>query len=341
MEHEKYMQRCLALAARGLGNVAPNPMVGCVIVHNGEIVAEGYHQMYGGPHAEVNAIRAVAHEEKLRECTLYVNLEPCAHYGKTPPCTNLILEKKIQCVVIADNDPNPLVAGKGERQLLEHGVHLIKGILRDEHRFLNRRFITYHSQKRPYVILKWAQSADGWMAPPDNRQVWLSGEEARTLVHRWRAEEQAILVGKNTALTDNPQLTVRFADGRQPLRVVIDRNLEVPGHYNLYSPAAPTLIINAVKDKVDGHITFRRVCFESGFLREVMKILFEMQIQSVMVEGGPETLRHFVNGALWDEARVLISPVQLGSGRGVRLEGYTPSETKKVGSDTLQIYYRV
>lgn len=340
MNHEHYMSRCIELAGAGLGTVAPNPMVGCVIVHDNLIIGEGYHHIYGDAHAEVNAINAVANQHLLTQSTLFVNLEPCSHFGKTPPCVNLILEKKIPRVVIAGKDPNPLVSGAGIDLLQKNGVEVIVGVLEKEHRFLNRRFLTFHEQKKPYIILKYAQSADGFIAPTDNRQLWLSSGASKELVHRWRTQEQAILIGKNTALADNPLLTVRLATGKNPLRVLIDRNLEVPAYFNLFNTASPTLVINSKRDEVKAHITYRKIDFTQNILPQLLTVLYEMQIQSLFVEGGAFTLNQFIKNKLWDEARVFTASTVLQQGKKVIPLNVSAAYTTTCDTDTLKTYYR-
>ena len=248
---QKYMQRALELAAFGIGNVAPNPLVGCVIVHNDKIIGEGWHQKFGGPHAEVNAINSVNNKQLLAESTLYVTLEPCNHHGKTPPCVDLILQYKIPNVVIATLDVNPIVSGKGVARLKENGVEVSFGILAQEAQFQNRRFITFHQKKRPYIILKWAQSADGFIDKKreigEKGSFQISGKAAQIALHQWRSEEAGILVGKNTALIDNPKLNTRLWEGNNPVRIIIDTNLEVPRTHHIYDNSVRTLIFNRLE----------------------------------------------------------------------------------------------
>jgi diaminohydroxyphosphoribosylaminopyrimidine deaminase/5-amino-6-(5-phosphoribosylamino)uracil reductase len=331
------MQRCLQLAEKGLGYVAPNPMVGCVIVHNGKIIGEGFHEKYGEAHAEVNAIRSVKDETLLPEATLYVNLEPCSHFGKTPPCANLIIEKKIKRVVIGSYDPNPLVAGKGIALLQEQGVEVINEVLKEQADFLNRRFFTYHTQHRPYIILKWAQSADGFFAPEPPAAFWLTNEESKKLVHKWRTEEQAIMVGTNTALTDNPQLTARLWQGKQPLRIVIDRQLCLPTTLYLLDGSTPTLIINEKKNTINGNTEHVMIDFITNPEQHLLNELFKRHITSVIIEGGATLLNSFIRKDLWDEARLFTSPKLLHKGiPSPALNGHTVSQTK-IGEDRLVI----
>lgn len=335
--HEPYMQRCLQLAEKGLGRVAPNPMVGCVIVHNGTIIGEGYHQQYGQAHAEVNAIRSVADENLLPEATLYVNLEPCSHYGKTPPCANLIIEKKIKQVVIGSYDPNPLVGGKGIALLEQHGVEVTTEVLKQEADYLNRRFFTYHTQHRPYIILKWAQSADGYIAPVPAAPMWLTGGESKKLVHQWRTQEQAILVGTNTALTDNPRLTARLWQGKDPLRVVIDRKLKLPAHLHLLDGSTPTLVINEKENSSNGNTERVKIDFTSNTEQQILAALYQRHITSVIIEGGAALLNSFIQQQLWNEARVFTAPTLLHQGiPSPYIKGNAVSEIK-IGEDMLGV----
>lgn len=287
--HEQYMQRCLELAAHGLGSVAPNPMVGCVVVHNDRIIGEGYHQVYGGPHAEVNAIARVVDESLLPQSTLYVNLEPCAHHGKTPPCANLIIEKGIKNVVIGCKDSFSEVSGKGIEKLEKAECTVTVGVLEKESRELNKRFFTCHEKQRPYIILKWAQTQDGFIDKiRDGAQGinWISNQQSIILKHRWRSEEQAILVGANTVKNDNPSLTTRLVKGSSPLRVVVGRS--------------------APKDaKVFTDKEAETLHFPEVDLNRILGELHQRNIQSVIVEGGAATLKGFIEAGLWDEARVI------------------------------------
>lgn len=309
------MQRCLQLAANGLGSVAPNPMVGAVIVHNNEVIGEGYHQKYGGPHAEINAIHSVQDKSLLKDATLYVSLEPCNHFGKTPPCTNAILEYGIPRVVVAAEDVNPQVAGKGIQRLREAGVEVITGILRKEADELNKRFVTFFNKRRPCVILKWAQSADGFMAPNEPRQVWLTGEPSRQLVHKWRTEEQAILVGARTAQIDNCQLTSRLWPGKNPVRLVIDKNLELKSDSAVFNDDGTRVIVfNFLKQNILNNCDWVKLSTENSIAKQVADWCFANSIQSLIVEGGPSTLNYFINENLWDEARVFTAPKKLQIG---------------------------
>jgi len=321
MEDELYMRRCFELAQKGIGNVAPNPMVGAVIVHRGKIIGEGYHMKWGGPHAEVNAIASVQDPTLLKESTIYVSLEPCSHYGKTPPCAKLILEKGIPEVVVSNKDPFPEVSGRGIRMLQEGGVKVRTGLLEEEGWLVNRRFFTFHEQKRPFVILKWAQSEDGFMDHPrGNGQAAyrFSNETTQRISHQLRANEAAILVGTRTALLDNPSLTVRHVIGNNPTRILIDRRLCVPSDYNLYNGEAPTLVFTEAKPAFSAPNTeFVNTPFEGGKLpvTTLLHELYKRNLQSLIVEGGSATLRSFIESGQWDEMHVeVVAGLQLKEG---------------------------
>lgn len=344
-DHEKYMRRCLSLAEQGLGNVAPNPMVGCVIVHNGEVIGEGYHMQYGQAHAEVNAINSVKDQLLLKRSTLYVNLEPCAHYGKTPPCADLIVHHKIPYVVIGSTDSNSLVKGKGIEKLVSAGCDVKVGVLEEECRELNRRFFTYHEQKRPYIILKWAQSADRFIdtqrtIEEAGQAAQISNEASRRLVHKWRSEEQAIMVGTNTALLDNPMLTVREHKGKNPLRIIIDRQLKVPLNYNVFDGSAPTLVFTEMKEKRSEKADYVPVKFDSQLLKHIVGELYRRNIQSVIVEGGAQLIESFALQGMWDEARVFTSRRRLGTGVAAPSMSSEALFTESIAGDELNIYRR-
>ncbi|HEX3385243.1 MAG TPA: bifunctional diaminohydroxyphosphoribosylaminopyrimidine deaminase/5-amino-6-(5-phosphoribosylamino)uracil reductase RibD [Mucilaginibacter sp.] len=343
--HEQYMQRCLDLAVLAIGSVSPNPMVGAVIVHEGKIIGEGYHQQYGQPHAEVNTVNDVfaKHqnaEELLRNSTIYVSLEPCAHYGKTPPCADLIVRHRIPRIVVGCRDPFEQVNGKGIEKLQEAGLEVVAGVLEDECKWLNRRFLTRVQHKRPYVILKWAQTADGYFAPRDGKQFWITGEESRRLVHKWRCEEDAILVGKNTIATDDPQLNTRYWPGKSPKRVVIDRKLELSRHLNVYDQSVETIIFNEVKTDIQGKIKYIALeDFDRFVPQYILFQLYLQDIQSVIIEGGAHTLNSFIKAGLWDEARIFTGKAELREGvRSPQISG-TVSEHLPIGNDLLQIIY--
>lgn len=315
---EKYMARCIELARGGEGNTAPNPMVGAVIVHKGKIIGEGFHRKCGEAHAEVNAVASVRDEALLRDSTIYVSLEPCSHYGKTPPCAELIIRKGIPRVVVGTLDPFPEVSGRGVRMLREAGIEVVTGVLEEEARALNPAFMTFQIRKRPYVYLKWAQSADGFM---DIRRedasvpsVLLSSAETLRRVHRLRSEVAAIMVGTRTALLDNPSLTVRHWAGRSPVRVVLDRTLKLPVGSHLLDGAVPTLVFTAVEVESRPNVEYVQIDFGQEVLSQVLQYLYGQNLNSLMVEGGAELLESFLDAGLWDEAWVETAPVVLGAG---------------------------
>ncbi|MGB1204831.1 MAG: bifunctional diaminohydroxyphosphoribosylaminopyrimidine deaminase/5-amino-6-(5-phosphoribosylamino)uracil reductase RibD [Chitinophagales bacterium] len=315
-KHEIYMKRCLELALKGKGKVAPNPMVGAVIVYENRIIGEGYHQQYGGNHAERNAIFSVAKadEKYLPFSRIYVNLEPCSHYGKTPPCADFVIEKKIPLVIVGQLDPFALVAGNGLKKLKKANTELITGILEEESKWLNRRFNTFHEKKRPYIILKWAETADGFMASKQATQKWISNALAKKITHKWRTEEQAILVGRKTAEIDNPQLTARLWKGKQPLRLVIDRNLNLPKNLHLFDGQHKTVVFTAKKSKNKNNLCFQTLDFEKNILPQIIAYLYANNIQSLIVEGGKQVLDSFIASKLWDEARIFVGSQSWGEG---------------------------
>jgi diaminohydroxyphosphoribosylaminopyrimidine deaminase/5-amino-6-(5-phosphoribosylamino)uracil reductase len=306
------MNHALELASKGLGHVAPNPMVGCVIVHNNQIISEGYHEQYGSAHAEPNAIKKVS-DELLKESTLYVTLEPCSHFGKTPPCADLIISKGIKKVVVGNLDTNPLVSGKGIQKLKDAGIEVEYGILEKECRALNKRFFTFHEKKRPYVILKWAQTQDGfishWPLPQDKEDNWITGKESKALVHQWRAQEQAILIGYNTLMNDNPQLTTRLAEGKNPIRLVLSRTIDLPTVLDIFNNDAKTIVFNPLKDEIKNNIEFVKIDWNKK-AQEVLDYCFKHNISSIIVEGGTNTIYNFMNINAWDEAQVFVNPTK-------------------------------
>jgi diaminohydroxyphosphoribosylaminopyrimidine deaminase/5-amino-6-(5-phosphoribosylamino)uracil reductase len=308
-QHEHYMARCLELAKRAAGHVAPNPMVGAVLVHEHRILGEGFHQKYGGPHAEVNCIQEVSAEnrELISKSMLYVSLEPCAHHGKTPPCADLILANGIPKVVIGCRDPFPLVNGKGIEKLVNGGVEVELGILETECVELNRRFFTFHRQHRPYIILKWAQSRDLKIANGDHSRVFISNELSNRLVHRWRSEESAILVGTNTAKFDNPLLSVRLWNGPQPIRLVVDLDLKLPSGLHLMDRRQRTIVFNTIQHEEDEMLSYYQVTTDTSLVHQILNALYHFKIQSVLVEGGAKLLQSFLDEGLWDEMRVITN----------------------------------
>ena len=334
------MQRCLTIAAMGLGRVAPNPMVGCVIVHNGNIISEGHHEVYGGMHAEPNAIKQVD-DTLLKECTLYVNLEPCSHHGKTPPCADLIISKGIKNIVVGNLDTNPLVAGKGIKKLQDAGIAVEYGILNEACRALNKRFFTFHEKKRPYIILKWAQTYDGFISrqplPINKEDNWITGAESKHLVHQWRTEEQAILIGYNTALMDNPLLTARLATGKNPIRVVIDEHLALPNNLAVFNNDVETLVFNSKETSTSNHIQHIKIDFKN-LIPDILNQLHSKNISSIIIEGGTKTINAFLSQNVWDEARVFVNPNKLFTD-GLKAPIINLSQVKPqlVGTDELYI----
>lgn len=315
--HDRYMRRCFELARRGLGYTRSNPIVGAVLVHNDRIIGEGWHRQWGGAHAEVACLDSVLPEDRtlVAESTLYVSLEPCAHWGKQPPCAERIVQEGIRRVVVSVDDPAPHVSGRGYQILDRAGIAVTRGVLREEGRWLARRFLSLHEQRRPYIILKWAQSADGLMAPPGGRRVMMSGPVSQRLVHRWRTEEDSILVGYRTAALDNPKLTARLWEGRQPLRVVLDRDGALPSTQHVYDAEAETWIVSEKFQAGEGdRMRFLHAPFDEKLLPTLLRELVAANISSLLVEGGAATLDQFIRAGLWDEARVFYTPVLLGDG---------------------------
>lgn len=346
-DHKIYMQRCLEIALLGAGFVSPNPMVGSVIVRNDRIIGEGYHRCYGKAHAEVNAVNntiencnndEIKAAELFKQSTIYVSLEPCAHFGKTPPCADLIIKHKIPKVVVGCRDPFELVNGKGIEKLVDAGIEVIVGILQDECLELNRRFFTRVQKQRPYIILKWAQTEDDYFAPSrdEKRQFWITGEESRKLVHQWRSEEDAILIGRTTALVDNPQLNVRYGNGRAPKRVVLDRKLKLLNNLNVFDQTVETFILNEENvDRSDGQTKF--ISVDKLNPLSIVSVLYQQGIQSVIIEGGAKTLELFIKESIWDEARIFTGPVYLKSGiKAPQIQGKI-IEKNMIGADKLCI----
>lgn len=337
-QNHLYMCRALELAEWGMGSVSPNPMVGCVIVHEEKIIGEGYHRNYGGPHAEVNAVNSVENQELLKEATAYVTLEPCAHWGKTPPCANLLVEKGLKKVVIAAVDSNSLVGGKGIEILKNAGIVVETGVMEKAARWQNRRFFTQIEKQRPYVILKWAQTQDGFVARENYSSKWISGTQSRQLVHKWRAEEDAILVGKNTALYDNPRLNVRDWIGKNPLRVVLDSNCKLPESLHLFDKSIPTICYNSKKSGPQENLDFVNLGPDFSIL-DILSDLNSRKIQSLIVEGGSAVLSRFTESGLWDEARVFTGKNKFETGIPAPVLNQNPSETLSIGEDILNVYY--
>jgi diaminohydroxyphosphoribosylaminopyrimidine deaminase / 5-amino-6-(5-phosphoribosylamino)uracil reductase len=337
---EWYIQRCIDLALKGKGNVAPNPMVGAVIVLNDEIIGEGYHEQYGQAHAEVNAVNAVQNKALLKDATIYVSLEPCAHVGKTPPCADLIVQHQFKRVVVGCLDSYSEVSGKGIQRMREHGIQVDVGVMEQECRELNKRFFTFHERKRPYIILKWAQTVDGFMDPlrTNNEKgiYWITHPETKKVVHQWRAEEAAIMVGKNTAIVDNPSLTTREFKGKNPIRILLDSHLETPINANLFNDEAQTLIFNLDKSAIESSNEWIKV--DKMDLAVIMSVLHKKNIQSVIVEGGKQILEQFIASNLWDEARVLIGENVFLEGLAAPLLNESLVRSIELGKDRLNCY---
>ena len=360
------MNRCLLLAEKGLGNVAPNPMVGCVIVHQNKIIGEGYHQKYGEAHAEVNAINSVTNKALLKESTLYVSLEPCAHFGKTPPCANLIVEHKIPKVVIGCIDSFSEVAGKGIEKLKSVGIEVLVGILEKESLELNKRFFTFHNKKRPYIILKWAETSDGFIdvdrnvianieernmkqysqtkdcfVPRNDDKVdnWITTPLSKKLVHKWRSEEPAIMIATNTAINDNPKLNVREWSGKNPLRVVLDINNRLPQHLNVLDNSLPTLVFTSATKENQENIEYCLIDSSKDIVNQVLENLYNRNIQSVIIEGGKQLLQSFIDNNTWDEARVFIGEKQFTKGLAAPKINKAPRFKEQISTDLLSIYY--
>jgi diaminohydroxyphosphoribosylaminopyrimidine deaminase/5-amino-6-(5-phosphoribosylamino)uracil reductase len=334
---KKYMQFCIDLALKGFPLAMPNPMVGCVIVNKDKIIGQGYHQEYGTHHAEVNAINSVKNPELLKESTLYVSLEPCAHFGKTPPCADLIIQHEIPRVVIGSLDTFSEVNGKGIKRLKEAGIEVVTSVMEKECRKINSRFFTFHEKKRPYIILKWAQTSDGFIAPLEQKEpLWISSKESKTLVHQWRSEEQAILVGRKTAELDNPLLTTREVKGENPIRIVLDRKLSLNKELLIFNDDAPTLIVN---DKLssENHL---KVDF-NNLAQSLVNELHKRGIQSIIIEGGAQTLNTFINSNLWDEARVFTSKKTLVKGVQSPVIQHVINKTGSVSDDILNHYFNL
>lgn len=338
-----FIQRCLQLAAQGLGTTYPNPMVGSVIVHQGKIIGEGWHYKAGMPHAEVNAVASVKDKSLLKDSTIYVSLEPCSHFGKTPPCADLIIAHQIPRVVIATIDPFAKVCGQGVQKLKAAGIEVVVGCLEQQANELNKRFFTYHQKQRPYIILKWAQTIDGFIAPSNRTEqapVWITSPYARQIVHKWRSEEQAILIGTQTALADNPRLDTRDWSGNSPIRVVIDRDLRIPKSYHLWDDSCKTIVITAQNEVVSTAMTtIESIDFTQEVEQQILEVLYKHQIQSVIIEGGAKVLQNFIDKQLWDEARVFTGKTYFRSGVKAPILNQQPSHIQLIESDELTYYY--
>ena len=346
MTKEEFMQRCFELAEKGFGRVSPNPMVGSVIVYENQIIGEGYHQQFGQPHAEVNAVNNVLlnfgrkGSDLLKKSIVYVNLEPCSHSGKTPPCADFLIKQQVKKVIIANIDPYADVNGKGIEKLKQAGIKVEVGLLSDAAWWLNRRFFTRITQQRPYIILKWAQTANDFFAPKQTRQQWISGEDAKLMSHKWRGEEDAILVGKKTALADNPRLTNRVG-GKNPIRILIDKNLEILPSANIYDNESKTIIFNEIKTEVVDNIHFIKIEDMHFYLpQKIAYQLYLTDIQSLIIEGGANILSQFISANLWDEARIFTSVNGFNQGLAAPMLSGEIIQQIKLKTDTLTIYKR-
>lgn len=337
---EQFMMRALQLASFGGVAVAPNPMVGAVIVHDGKIIGEGYHERFGTAHAEVNAVDSVKNKELLKESTIYVTLEPCAHFGKTPPCANLLVKHQFKRVVVATRDPFPQVAGKGIERLQEAGIEVTLDILKDEAILLNKRFFTFHQLGRPYVILKWAQTQDGFVdfhRSTDKPEIhWISGKSSQVITHKMRSEEQAILVGRKTVENDNPSLTTRAFEGSNPIRVIIDPQLKLDSSFSVLSDGNRTIVLNTIKSEEKGNLSFVKTPLNSA--AEVLKALHQLNISSVIIEGGSSTLQRFINENLWDEALVIKGTTFFHDGISAPILNKLPESVTEIDSDQHFFY---
>ncbi|MEX0595329.1 MAG: bifunctional diaminohydroxyphosphoribosylaminopyrimidine deaminase/5-amino-6-(5-phosphoribosylamino)uracil reductase RibD [Candidatus Paceibacterota bacterium] len=340
MNHEFFMRRCLEIAALGLADAAPNPCVGALLVHDNVILSEAYTSAYGGPHAEVNCIRNVKETQQhlIASSTLYVSLEPCSHQGKTPPCSDLIIKHKIPLVVIANSDPNALVAGKGIAKLEAAGIKVILGILEKESLEVNKRFFTFHNKKRPYIILKWAQTANGFFAPDNNSQFWITNKKTKALVHSWRSQEMAILVGEKTILSDNPRLDTRLVIGKNPLRIVVNTQHHLNEELHIFQDGNPTLVFSFEKRANFAQVSFVLLNSHISVIKQIMDTLYNLQINSVIIEGGAFTLNKFIEENLWDEARILNGAKELHSGIVAPKINATLIDSFSILEDKIEIY---
>lgn len=343
MNDEFYIKRCIELAEKGLGYTAPNPLAGCVIVHDGNIIGEGYHHEFGGPHAEVNAINSVPDKSLLKKSVLYVNLEPCSHFGKTPPCADLIIKMNIPEVVIGTKDPNIIVKGKGIKKLSDAGIKVKSGVLESSCMELNKRFFTFHQKKRPFIILKWAMTSDGFIDMERKngempRVKWITNEKLRPLVHKWRSEEQAIMAGTNTVLLDNPELTSRFCNGKNPVRIVLDQKLRLPETLHVFDGNVKTIVFTGLSKKSNSNAEYITINFSKNIVQQICDELYIRNIQSVIVEGGTMLLQTFIDSGIWDEARVFTGSIEFGKGVKAPVLSAKANEEIRFEKDMLRVY---
>lgn len=344
MTHEHYMQRCLELAANGLREAMPNPSVGAVLVYNGRIIGEGHTSPFGGPHGEVNCLNSVAEADRhlISQSTLYVSLEPCSHYGKTPPCCDLIIKNEINNIIIGCVDPNEKVAGNGIRKLEEAGKNITIGVLEKECREFNRRFFTFHEKQRPYIILKWAESADGFLSPKqkdEQKPVWITNRYSRQLVHKWRSEEMAIIVGTQTVLDDNPTLDVRSWSGPNPVRIVLDRSNRISEEYSVKNLKIKSIFLTETSNLPNlDTLLYESIAFDDKLPKNISNVLYKHNLQSVIIEGGRQTLQTFIDANLWDEARVFKGSVIFHDGTPAPQFAASPIHSERILDDELIIY---
>lgn len=341
--HQQYIRRCIELAKNGLGSTYPNPLVGSVIVYNDTIIGEGWHRKAGEAHAEVHAINSVKDKSLLSKATIYVSLEPCSHFGKTPPCCDLIVAHNIPNVVIGTIDPFAKVAGNGIKKLMEAGKKVTVGVLEDECNQLNRRFFTFHTQQRPYIILKWAESQDGFIAPMTKDKpepVWITNTFSRQLVHKWRTEEQAILVGTHTVLEDNPKLDARDWHGQNPVRIVLDKSGKIDHKYHVKDEKSQTIIITAQENLASTeNLIYENCIFDNRLVFSICTILYKKNIQSVIIEGGSQTLQSFIDANLWDEARVFKGATSFSTGIKSPIISSQKTAIQRILKDELLIFF--
>jgi diaminohydroxyphosphoribosylaminopyrimidine deaminase/5-amino-6-(5-phosphoribosylamino)uracil reductase len=340
--HEKYLKRCIQLAKNGLGTTYPNPLVGSVIVFDNQIIGEGWHQKAGKPHAEVHAINSVKDKSLLSKATIYVSLEPCSHFGKTPPCSDLIIKNKFPNVVIGTVDPNEKVAGKGIQKLLAAGITVATGVLEHECNELNKRFFTFHQKKRPYIILKWAETADGFIAPKNRNEqkpVWITNPYSRQLVHKWRTEEQGLLVGTQTVMDDNPRLNVRDWEGNPPLKIILDRQNRLNEALAVFNSSEKTIVFSERKrDFKNIHCHSEVLDFSRNVPKEICNYLFQHSIQSIIIEGGAKTVQQFIDSNLWDEAFIFKGTTTFKEGIAAPKFSGKLIEEQMILDDLLSIY---
>jgi diaminohydroxyphosphoribosylaminopyrimidine deaminase/5-amino-6-(5-phosphoribosylamino)uracil reductase len=339
--HEYFIDKCISLARKGALDVSPNPMVGCVIVNDGDIIGEGYHKKYGKNHAEVNAIHSVRDKSELKNSILYVNLEPCCHHGKTPPCTDLIVKYNIPKVVIGCIDTFSKVSGQGIKKLKDNSVEVIYGVLEKDCIELNKRFFCYHTKKRPYIILKWAKSKDNFIAPINQEKpFWMTSEKSKKLVHSWRAEEDAILVGRKTVVADNPSLTVRMCEGKNPIRIIIDKELSLDKKSTVFDDQAETIVFNNIKSAIINKTTYLKVNF-NNLNEDILNQLYNRNILSIIIEGGTITINSFIEKNLYDEIRVFTTDKLLKKGiDSPELPNINLIKTRIINNDKLEVYKR-